>query len=330
MYPYFNRKTKKTVAAGSRRSGRTVLRRNEPAMERSDALMSRRFLIVLTAVVLLLPTAAFADHQWGNYHWGRTANPFTLKAHDTLSVVWEPYLQEAANDWSASTILDIAPQWGQPLTSARRCTSANGRIEVCNAKYGNNGWLGLAGIYASGDHITKAYTKVNDTYFNTATYNTPAWRRLVMCQEIAHDFGLDHQDETFDNANLGSCMDYTNDPDGGAGGASNTDDSNEHPNLHDFDQIEAMYAHLDAVNTYTIVFDDVADRLLAPPTAEEILADAGQWGAPIGFDGQGRPNLFMMRLGTNREGAAEVGFTHVFWAPIDPFNGRDIDRDHDQ
>ena len=55
---------------------------------------------------------------------------------------------------------------------------------------------------------------MNDSYFNTAKYNTPAWRRLVMCQEVTHDFGLDHQDEIFNNANLGSCMDYTNDPDG--------------------------------------------------------------------------------------------------------------------
>ena len=61
-----------------------------------------------------------------------------------------------------------------------------------------------------------------------AQYNTPAYRRFVTCQELGHDFGLDHQDEVFDNPNLGSCMDYTNDPDGGAGGASATDPSNEH------------------------------------------------------------------------------------------------------
>ena len=65
-------------------------------------------------------------------------------------------------------------------------------------------------------HITQAITKLNDTYFNTAAYNTPAWRRLVTCQEIAHNFGLDHQDEAFDNPNLGLCMDYTSDPGGHA------------------------------------------------------------------------------------------------------------------
>jgi hypothetical protein len=291
--------------------------------------MSRRFLILLALVALLLPTAAFAGHSWGNYHWGRTANPFTLKAHDNVTAVWETYLAEAQADWNPSTVLDVNVLWGQPLTNAKRCTSTTGRIEVCNSKYGNNGWLGLAGIYASGDHITKAYTKVNDTYFNTATYNTPAWRRLVMCQEIAHDFGLDHQDETFDNANLGSCMDYTNDPDGGAGGASPSDPTNEHPNAHDFEQLETIYAHLDAVNTYTIVFDDTADMLRRPPTMEEIIADAGQWGAPVRFDSAGRPTVFMMRYATNDQGEDQFGLTHVFWAPIDPFE-RDTDRDREQ
>lgn len=66
-----------------------------------------------------------------------------------------------------------------------------------------------------------------------------------MCQEIAHDFGLDHQDENFSNQNLGSCMDYTNDPDGG--GAYGP--SNERPNQHDFDQLVSIYAHADSSGT---------------------------------------------------------------------------------
>ena len=80
--------------------------------------------------------------------------------------------------------------------------------------------------------------KLNDTYFNTATYNTPAWRNLVMCQEVGHTLGLDHQDETFTNQNLGTCMDYTNSP-----------SSNQHPNAHDYAQLETIYAHTDSTTT---------------------------------------------------------------------------------
>lgn len=278
----------------------------------------RLFIIMVIIGTLAVPMAAYAGHAWGNYHWGRTSNPFTLKAHDNVTSNWEPYLQEAAQDWSRSTVLDVDVLWGSPLSSARKCSSTAGRIEVCNLKYGNNGWLGIAGISISGSHITKAYTKLNDSYFSTATYDTPAWRRMVTCQEIAHDFGLDHQDETFANANLGSCMDYTNDPDGGAGGASSNDPSNEHPNNHDFDMIEQIYAHLDSVNTYSSVIDTWAESLTRPQSIQEILAGADQWGAPVKFNADGLPTLFVMP-GVNHD---DREYTHVFWAPEDPFTDR--------
>ena len=105
----------------------------------------------------------------------------------------------------------------------------------------NTGWLGIAQIWASGEHITQAITKVNDSYFNTPTHNRPEWRRLVMCQEVAHDFGLDHQDENFSNTNLGSCMDYTSNPLGPP--------SNEHPTWHDYQELSSIYSHLDGTKT---------------------------------------------------------------------------------
>jgi hypothetical protein len=128
-----------------------------------------------------------------------------------------------------------------PGQSARRpCKATQGQDEICNNTYGNTGWLGVATIWlASGTlHITQGTVKVNDTYFNTSTYNTPAWRNLVMCQEVGHTFGLDHQDANFNNANLGTCMDYTNDP-----------STNQHPNQHDYAELVTIYSHLDSTTT---------------------------------------------------------------------------------
>jgi len=281
----------------------------------------RRLVFLVAVLVVAAVPATYADHSWGSYHWARTANPFTLKVHDNLTSVWEPYLAEADVDWDQSSVLDLNVLWNSPLSSVRRCSSTSGRIEICNAKYGKTGWLGIAGISASGSHITKGYTKLNDTYFNTSTYNAPAWRRMVTCQEIGHDFGLDHQDETFGNVNLGSCMDYTDDPDGGSGGASNNDPSNEHPNAHDYEQIETIYAHLDSTTTISAVFDLMAQSASRPQSLGEILADAGQWGTPVRYDAQGRPTVFVMPLGVNHEGELEADITHVTWAPIDPFEG---------
>jgi hypothetical protein len=206
-----------------------------------DDVRKRVGLVLAVAAVLVAVAGlpAQANHSWGGYHWARTANPFTLKVGDNVGSAWDAYLNEAISDWSASSVLDLTKVAGG--TRAKNCRPNSGRIEVCNARYGNTGWLGVAQIWLSGGHISQAITKLNDTYFDTPQYNTPAWRRLVMCQEIAHDFGLDHQDENFGNPNLGSCMDYTNDPDGPP--------SNEHPNQHDFDQLIAIYSHLDSTST---------------------------------------------------------------------------------
>lgn len=200
-----------------------------------------RFLVITLSFIFFfsITGTSQASHSWGNYHWARTANPFTLKLGDNLSSSWDPYLVTTSSDWTVSSVLDTTVVAGG--TSSRRCRPTKGRVEACNFRYGKNGWLGLAQIWVSGDHITQGVTKVNDTYFNTAAYNTPAWKNLVMCQEVGHTLGLDHQDEAFDNPNLGTCMDYTSDPDGPL--------SNEHPNAHDYEQLETIYAHLDSFTT---------------------------------------------------------------------------------
>lgn len=194
--------------------------------------------MALTALALaVFASSASATHSWGGYHWARTSSPFTVKLGDNVSGAWDTALLDASADWSLSTMLDTSVVAG--LANPKNCRATSGRVEVCNSKYGNNGWLGIASIWITGGtHITQGTVKLNDTYFNTATYNTPAWRAMVTCQEIGHTFGLDHQDENFDNANLRSCMDYTNDP-----------STNQEPNGHDFDQLGSIYARLDSTTT---------------------------------------------------------------------------------
>jgi hypothetical protein len=190
----------------------------------------------LTSFAVAAP--AGASHSWGGYHWARTSNPFTLQLGDNVDSRWDASLALASSDWSASSVLDTVIVAGQ--ANPKNCRAVAGRVEVCNSKYGSTGWLGIASInITGGTHITAGTVKLNDTYFDTARYNTPAWRNMVTCQEVGHTFGLGHQDEGFDNANLDTCMDYTNDP-----------TSNQHPNQHDYDQLESIYSHTD--NTTTV------------------------------------------------------------------------------
>jgi hypothetical protein len=193
---------------------------------------------VLIAVVAAFPFSAGATHSWGNYHWARTTTSFTLKLGDNVNSTWDPILVTTSSDWSQSTVLDTTIVAGNDIGREKRCPATSGRVEVCNTTYGKNGWLGVAQIWANGDHITQGTVKLNDSYFNSAPYNTTPWRNLVSCQEVGHTFGLDHQDENFNNANLGTCMDYTNDP-----------TSNQHPNKHDYDQLQIIYSHLDSTVT---------------------------------------------------------------------------------
>lgn len=203
------------------------------------------------ATLLTAPLPVYANHSLQGFHWARSANPFTLKLADNVSPKWDNHLLNTSNDWSQSAVLDTQIVNGRTKPSA--CKPTNGQVEVCAAKYGFNGWLGVAELWIYGDHIYQGRVRMNDSYFNTATYNTPAWRNLVMCQEVGHTLGLDHQDEDFYNTPLGTCMDYSADP-----------TLNQRPNQHDYDMLAEIYTHLDSTTTVSQVQQQAASRANSP------------------------------------------------------------------
>ena len=257
----------------------------------------RRVVVSIASVLFLLVASVglvLASHSWANYHWARTSNPFNLKLGDNVSSTWDPYLGTTSSDWSLSSVLDTAIV---PGLSKGNCRPTKGRVEVCNKTYGNNGWLALAQIWVSGDNIVQGVAKMNDTYFNTTKYNTSGWRNLAMCQEVGHTLGLDHQDEIFNNTNLGTCMDYTDDPDG----KLKNQLSNEHPNQHDYDQLDTIYSHLDS--TTTLSQSDGSGRGKAG------LEDSSEFGKSLKKDGRGKTSLYERDLGKGQK-----LFTFVIWA----------------
>jgi hypothetical protein len=248
------------------------------------------FMLVLVFALAAFPASVSANHSWGGYHWARTANPFTIKVIDSMTATWDENLNVAISDWNTSSVMNVVKASGNSSPTTRwRCAAAFGKVRACNYTYGNNGWLGVAQIWVSGSHITQGTAKMNDTYFNTAQYNTPAWRQLVICQEVAHTFGLGHQDENFDNPNLGTCMDYTRDP-----------STNQHPNQHDYDMLEEIYAHLDSTTT---VGSAPAGFANADVHAVE------NWGQKVHESANGRSALYVRDFGNGFK-----VFTHVFWA----------------
>jgi hypothetical protein len=277
--------------------------------------------LVGALIVLSFVTApAQATHSWWRYHWQRTTNPVTLKIVDNTTNGWSAELGTSVGEWdNGSSVLTLQLVTGSSAIDPSKCGPVAGTIQVCNANYGGNGWMGIAQIWTQKDHITQANAKLNDYYFTPARYTSfpdneeaatlAADRLLVMCQEVAHDFGLDHQDETFRNVNLGSCMDYTDDPNGGMYNSFEYGPTNEHPNAHDFTQLASIYgSHIDG----TSGTGGKKNRNGAEPTArseEPIGNSSTQWGEVIATDGNGRPSHYKKVIDPDR-----TVFTFVIYA----------------
>jgi hypothetical protein len=200
--------------------------------------MKRRPIILAATIALaalaMSASPAVASHAWGNYHWARsTSAPLTLEMGDNMTTAqWKTILGQANADWNVSKVLD---NHLGPARGGKRCKAVLGTVQVCNGKYGRNGWLGLAQIWLSGGHIVQGVSKMNDTYFSMAAYNNYSEKRHVLCQEVGHTFGLGHTSE--DGSSQNTCMDYYR---------NKTDDRvSIAPNAHDYAQLELIYDHTD-------------------------------------------------------------------------------------
>jgi hypothetical protein len=248
--------------------------------------------------VAVFVTVTSATNSWGGYHWARTTSQFTLKLGDNLSNnTWRFHLGQASQDWNSpptgSTPLLTAVVAGQ---SKRNCSAVTGTTQVCNGKYGNNGWLGLATIYITdGVHITKGSAKMNDTYFNLSTYNNSNERQHVICQEVAHTFGLDHQSE--DGSSQNSCMDYFSNTGANAGSTLSTK-----PNQHDFDELNIIYGHVD--NTTTVAQSTSSSAGVELGDND----DPNSWGVLVSQSRNGRSSTYER---SNPDGSKTV--RHVYW-----------------
>jgi hypothetical protein len=207
-------------------------------------MLTKKFLSAtsIVFVLVLLTGTTNAGNSWESYHWARTTNSFDLTVVNSTTTDWDAYVTQAVSDWSQSTELDMVEDTNGSTSKKvrRRCKGPSGQVRICNLAYGQTGWLGVAGISIDANaHITKGYTKLNDTYFNMGFYNDPSkdWRQSVTCQELGHNVGLHHQDVDFNNDSLFTCMDYQDPP-------------YAYPNTHDYDQLEIIYAHADSYDSY--------------------------------------------------------------------------------
>ena len=273
-------------------------------------------LLLILLAFTTFPSLTYASHSWGGYHWARTADPFTLKLGNNLTTAWASQLGLTSEDWNSP-----APLWPTTplLTSVvrgssfqKRCAGVAGTVQVCNYAYGKNGWLGLATIYITGaTHITQGTAKMNDTYFNTSTYNNPNEKLHVMCQEVAHTFGLDHQ--STNGSSQDSCMDYFSNTGTNASSTLSTA-----PNAHDFEELNIIYgSHLDSTTT-------VAAMTALAASASEVTNDPNSWGQLRSQSANGRSSTYER---FHADGSQTI--THVYWTIEAAANCPACDHRHD-
>ena len=272
-------------------------------------------LIALTGLVLAASAVpAQANHSWANWHWARAANPVTLTVLNSTTDArtpiggqnWPAMLSKSAADWSQSTVLDLAvqPQSVVDLAVREACPFALRAIRVCNVINPDVTWLGLAVVLpdtASGSgHILAATAQMNDTWFSTPFYNATNAQH-VMCQEIGHTFGLDHQSESGDDLN--TCMDYADALD------------NPSPNAHDYQQLETIYSHLDGAGSG----GGGGGKGKKPPTNSSTSGgNTGGWsptqlGFPEGYHGTGKHGRPHSDVFVTEENGQTV-IRYVLWA----------------
>jgi hypothetical protein len=97
---------------------------------------------------------------------------------NALDDTWQQEFQDAVGDWVESTALDLETE---RVEVDHNCTRVDGVMVVCNANFGETGWVGINENELWDNVIYSSVAKMNEYYLRNAEY---AHRRYTMCHEI--------------------------------------------------------------------------------------------------------------------------------------------------
>jgi len=158
-------------------------------------------------------SSSSSDITWNGeaLEWESDGQGLEITIVNSLTDDWDPYFTETLDDWAASPALLLTTMERKGREDS--CSHRDGVIRVCNGEYGKGGWKGLnEATYYTAEGTDKKYlissvAILNDSYLSGKSH---AERLNAICHEVGHGYGLLHRDENFLNADLGTCMDYTN------------------------------------------------------------------------------------------------------------------------
>ena len=154
----------------------------------SSLFLGRRPAVFLLCVLFAASFTAgllLAGNQWSFWHWGAkllTYDVEVLGGPESPPGHWSGLMRGEFADWNASGDCLVLTEVGN-----------GGNVHAVADNFGSTGWLGLAQIVRNnGWEILEAQASMNRSYLDGASYNDKDDEH-VTCQEIAHDWGLDHR-----------------------------------------------------------------------------------------------------------------------------------------
>lgn len=212
--------------------------------------MRRRGLLrrVVVGVVLgLLMTTGFghagADHAYRAdgtgipLHWPKTGAEAQVvvveSVASTSSYDLDLPLRRANARWkNQSDVIFSSVEVGS-VAGRQACEFLPGKIRVCNFEHGTGGsWRNVVGLTSffynpENGHISKAKVRLNDSYLEGTEQgfqylDDPLARQEVLCHELGHALGLNHQANSCLRSRIEPALRW-------------------YPNPHDYGQLETSY-----------------------------------------------------------------------------------------
>jgi hypothetical protein len=147
----------------------------------------------------------------GTIRWKNDGNGLRLEILNALDDSWQSILEQAVDNWDNGSPIDSLTLSITPIPYEMSCKAETDKLKVCNGNYGDTAWRGANEVLLNrrNHQILSSAARMNEYYLK---YDDADQKLYTMCHEIGHGFGLPHSDEDFLNADLGNCMDYTENP----------------------------------------------------------------------------------------------------------------------